>query len=203
MRARRLMVVLVVPAVACLVLLAGGSVGLAKEGVNARLLTPLGADAAPGEQLTVAWVLAGTDEHGRRQPFNAVGVFVRLLSASGGRPTSGFATPEAHPQGRYDAHVVVPEGGIGAVQIGLRGTSDGASSDVLFPLEDDPFAAPARGSATTQEATSDNSLPAWPALALLAVLGAVIWRARWRTAAARRSGSRGCGQPRDLPVPFR
>ena len=79
---------------------------------------------------------------------------------------------------------MVPEGGIGAVQIGLRGTSDGASSDVLFPLENDPFAAPARGSATTQEATLDNALPAWPALALLAVLGALIWRARWKTAAS-------------------
>lgn len=179
MRARRLTVMVVALAVACSLQLAAGSAALAKEGVDARLLTPLRADAAPGEQLTVAWALAGTDEHGRRQPFNAIGVFVRLVSASGGRPTIGFATPDAHPQGRYDAHVVVPEGGIGAVQIGLRGTSD-----VLFPLENDPFAAPARGSATTQEATSDNSLPAWPALALLAVLGAVIWRARWRTAAS-------------------
>jgi hypothetical protein len=179
MRARRLMVMVAALAVACSFQLAAGSAAIAKEGVDARLLTPLRADAAPGEQLTVAWALAGTDEHGRRQPFNAIGVFVRLVSASGGRPTIGFATPDAHPQGRYDAHVVVPEGGIGAVQIGLRGTSD-----VLFPLENDPFAAPARGSATTQEATSDNSLPAWPALALLAVLGAVIWRARWRTAAS-------------------
>jgi hypothetical protein len=179
MRARRLTVMVAALAVACSLQLAAGSAALAKEGVNARLLTPLRADAAPGEQLTVTWVLAGTDEHGRRQPFNAVGVFVRLVSASSGRPAIGFATPDAHPQGRYDAHVVVPEGGIGAVQIGLRGTSD-----VLFPLENDPFAAPAHGSATTQEATSDNSLPAWPALALLAVLGAVIWRARWRTAAS-------------------
>lgn len=184
MRARRLMAMVAVPAVASSVLLGAGSAALAKEGVNARLLTPLRTDAAPGEQLAVAWALAGTDEHGRRQPFNAIGVFVRLLSASGGRPTIGFATPDAHPQGRYDAQVSVPQGGIGAVQIGLRGTSDGASSDVLFPLENDPFAAPARGSATTQEATSDNSLPAWPALALLAVLGALIWRARWKTAAS-------------------
>jgi hypothetical protein len=38
----------------------------------------------------VVWALAGTDEHGQRQPFNAIGVFVRLRSASGGRPT---ATP--------------------------------------------------------------------------------------------------------------
>jgi hypothetical protein len=142
----------------------------------------------PGEQLTVVWTLAGTDEHGRRQPFNAIGVFVGLLSASSGRPTIGFATPEAHPQGRYDAQVAVPQGGIGSVQIGLRGSIDGAPSDELFPLENDPFAAPARGVAAGQEATSGRPLPAWLALAgvlaLLGVLGAVVWRARWRTAAS-------------------
>jgi hypothetical protein len=97
-------------------------------------------DAAPGEKLTVVWALAGTDEHGRRQPFNAIGVFVRLLSATGGRPTIGFATPDAHPQGRDDAQVAVPKGGIGGVQIGLRGASDGEPSDVVFPLANDPFA---------------------------------------------------------------
>src|SRR5687767_15244079 len=138
MRARRLMVMLAVPAVACSVLLAAGSAALAKEGVNARLLTPLRTGAAPGEQLAVAWALAGTDEHGRHQPFNAIGVFVRLLSATGGRPTIGFATPDAHPQGRYDAQVAVPKGGIGGVQIGLRGSSDGGPSDELFPLANDP-----------------------------------------------------------------
>jgi hypothetical protein len=183
MRARRLIAVLAVLAVACSLLLAAGPVALGKENVKARLLTPLRLDAAPGEKLTVVWALAGADEHGRRQPFNAIGVFVRLLSASGGRPTIGFATPDAHPQGRYDAQVAVPKGGIGGVQIGLRG-----SSDVLFPLENDPFAAPARGVAAGQEAPPGKPFPAWlalaGALALLGVLGAVVWRARWRTAAS-------------------
>jgi hypothetical protein len=101
-------------------------------------------------------------------------VFVRLRSALGGRPTTGFATPDAHPQGRYDARVAVPEGGIGGVQIGLRG-----SSDVLFPLENDPFARSAGG--------EDRPFPTWPALAgalaLLGVVGAVVWRARRLTSA--------------------
>jgi hypothetical protein len=134
------------------------------------------------------WALAGADEHGRRQPFNAIGVFVRLLSASGGMSTTGFATPDAHPQGRYDAQVAVPKGGIGGVQIGLRGSSDGSASDALFPLENDPFATPARGVAAGQEATSGRPLPTWLALAgvlaLLGVLGAVVWRARWRKVAS-------------------
>jgi hypothetical protein len=187
MRARRLMMVLAVLAMACSLLPAAGAAALGKEGVKARLLTPLRVDAAPGETLTVVWALAGTDEHGRRQPFNAIGVFVRLLSATGGRPTIGFATPDAHPQGRYDAQVAVPKGGIGGVQIGLRGSSDGEPSDVLFPLVNDPFAAPVSEVAAGQEATSGRPLPAWlalaGALALLGVLGAVVWRAGWRTAA--------------------
>jgi hypothetical protein len=188
MRTRRLTVVVAVLTIACWSLLAVGPLALGKENVTARLLSPLRLDAASGEKLTVVWGLGGADEHGRRQPFNAIGVFVRLRSASGGRPTIGFATPDAHPQGRYDAQVAVPEGGIGGVQIGLRGTSDGRASDVLFPLENDPFAAPARGVAAGQEATSGTPLPGWLALAgtlaLLGVLGVIVWRARWRTAAS-------------------
>jgi hypothetical protein len=186
MRARRPMVVLAVLAMACSLLLAAGPRALGKEGVRARLLTPLRLDAAPGELLTVAWTLAGTDEHGRPQPFNAIGVFVRLLSASGGRPTIGFATPDAHPGGRYDARVAVPKGGIGGVQIGLRGSNDAGVSDVLFPLEDGPPAAPAHEAGAGQETPSGRPFPTWAALAgalaLLSVLGAAVWRARWRTA---------------------
>jgi hypothetical protein len=182
MRARAPIAVAAVVAMAGALLLAAGPAALGKENVKARLLTPLRVDAAPGERLTVVWALAGTDEHGRRQPFNAIGVFVRLLSASGGRPTIGFATPDAHPQGRYDARVAVPAGGIGGVQIGLRGDSDGGGDDALFPLENDPFAAPARGAAAAQAAAPGRPVPVWPALvgalALLGVLAAVMWRGR-------------------------
>jgi hypothetical protein len=193
MRTRRLTVVVAVLTIACWSLLAVGPLALGKENVTARLLSPLRLDAAPGDKITVVWGLAGTDEHGQRQPFNAIGVFVRLQSASGDRPTIGFATPDAHPQGRYDAQVAVPEGGIGGVQIGLGdasdgGASDGGASDTLFPLENDPFAAPARGVAAGQSATSGKSSPTWlalaGALALLGLLGAVVWRVRWRTAAS-------------------
>jgi hypothetical protein len=172
MRTRRLILVLAVVAVVCWSLLAAGPVAFGKENVTARLLTPLRLDAAPGEKLTVVWALAGADEHGQRQPFNAIGVFVRLLSASGSRPTVGFATPDAHPQGRYDAEVAVPKGGIGGIQIGLGGSSDVGVGETLFPLDNDPFAAPAYG--------VDKQVPMWlvlaGALALLSVLGAVVWR---------------------------
>jgi hypothetical protein len=172
MRTRRLILVLAVLAVACWSLLAAGSVALGKENVTARLLIPLRLDAAPGEKITVVWALGGADEHGQRQPFNAIGVFVRLLSASGGRPTVGFATPDAHPQGRYDAQVVVPKGGIGGIQIGLGGAGDVGIGETLFPLGNDPFAASARG--------VDKQVPTWlalaGALALLGMLATVVWR---------------------------
>jgi hypothetical protein len=182
MRTRCLVLVLPVLAVAGWLLLAG-PVAFGKENVTARLLSPLRLDAAPGEKITVVWALGGADEHGQRQPFNAIGVFVRLLSASGGRPTVGFATPDAHPQGRYDAQVAVPKGGIGGIQIGLGGASDVGVGETLFPLENDPLAAAARG--------VDKQVPMWlvlsGTLALLSVLGAVVWR---------RSGGR---QPARLP----
>ena len=93
-----------------------------------------------------------------------------------------------HPQGRYDAEVAVPEGGIGGVQIGLGDASDVGGGDTLFPLENDPFAAPAHGAAAGQRVPSGSPVPVWPALAgalaLLGVLAAVMWRGRgglpWR-----------------------
>jgi hypothetical protein len=179
MRTRRRIVALAVLAVACWPLLLAGP-ALGKDNVTARLLTPLRLDAAAGEQLTVVWALAGTDEGGQRQPFNAIGIFVRLLSAAGGRPTVGFATPDAHPQGRYDARVAVPEGGIGGIQIGLGGDSDVGAGETLFPLENDPFATAGRG----VERPDAPWLALAGGLALLGVLGTVVWRARWRTAAS-------------------
>jgi hypothetical protein len=92
MRAQRLMVVVAVLAVAGVLLVATGPAALGKEDVTARLLTPLRLDAAPGEGITVVWGLGWTDEHGRRQPFNAIGVLsgcgAPLVAArrSGSRP---------------------------------------------------------------------------------------------------------------------
>jgi hypothetical protein len=110
------------------------------------------------------------------------------VPASASTRSIGFATPDAHPQGRYDAQVAVPKGGIGGVQIELGGAGDGGASDTLFPLENDPFAAPARGVAAGQSTTSGKPLPLWlalaGALALLGLLGAAVWRGRWRTAAS-------------------
>jgi hypothetical protein len=134
---------------------------LAKEGVAATLNTLIPLNASPGEQLRITWTLAYLDEQGKREPFNASGVFVRLFSSSAGTPTTGFASPDAHPTGEYVASVPAPEGGIGAVQIGLRGWSDSGASDVLFPINNNPLPAPRNG-VSVPSADSPSSAPAAP-----------------------------------------
>jgi hypothetical protein len=106
-----------------------------KEGAQAVLTStvPLGAKA--GSTVDIAWTVTVPDETRRRRPFNAIGMFVRLLSRTGAPSTIGFATPTAHEDGRYDARIAVPQGGIGGVRAGLRG-----STDVVFPVVNDPFA---------------------------------------------------------------
>jgi hypothetical protein len=62
-------------------------------------------------------------------------MFMRLLSRTGDASTAGFADSDAN--GRNTSAVMVPVGGIGGVRIGLRGTTD-----ILFPLDNDPFRSP-------------------------------------------------------------
>lgn len=119
-----------------------------KEGVKATLTTTIPLDAKPGTKFEVGWTLASHDEHGRRHPFGANGVLVRLLSASGAGAETGFAPVGAYPTGEYRATVVVPKGGIGDVQIGLLSWTNGPSgtrvSDALFPITNDPMPGAAR-----------------------------------------------------------
>jgi len=110
-----------------------------KEGVKATLTTRVPLTAPAGTTLRVAWTLAYRDEHGRRHPFGGEGVFVRLLSASGAPSTTAFAR---RANGGYAAAVRVPEGGIRAIQIGIRGWSSGPNgtrrADELFPITNSP-----------------------------------------------------------------
>jgi hypothetical protein len=124
--------------VAIAVALGGAGLAPAKEGARARLTAALALAAAPGATVTVHWTVDVPGSDGRREPFNAVGMFVRLLSRIGAASTIGFATPTAHTDGRYSARVSVPAGGIGGIRTGLRG-----STDIFFPLENDPFTSPA------------------------------------------------------------
>ena len=140
--------------------LALGTPALAKEGVEARLRQPLPPDPAPGSVIHVAWTLTIPENGGR--PFNACGVFVQLRSGASGEPTRAYADPSctAHPTGEYAADVVVPQGGIGALEIGLSGTTD-----VLFPVVGVGLPA----TSTSVDAAGGSPRIAWPL-----VLGIVV-----------------------------
>jgi hypothetical protein len=114
-----------------------------KEGVKATLTRTIPLDAPAGTSIKVAWTLAGVDENGRRYPFGASGVFVRLVSSSGAPATTGYAPSGGPKTGMYTATVRVPEGGVADVRIGLRGFTSGATgyrqSDMIFPITNDPL----------------------------------------------------------------
>jgi hypothetical protein len=161
-----------------------------KEGVEATLLTSIPLDAPAGTRLEVAWTLTYRD-HGRRRPFGASGVFVRLTSAAGAGTETGFTSGH----GDYTATVVVPKGGIGDVQIGLRGWTSGPNgtreSDALFPITNDPLPGAVRSRA---------GWPRWlvvlvvAPLALLAVLAVrqrrPVRKARFRPQPSSKAQSR-------------
>ncbi len=191
--------------------LAATAVGLtaapasAKEDVEATLTAPIPLDAAPGDEITVAWKLFSVDDEGERQPFGASGVIVQLESASGGTPTVGFATGDGGGKGSFEAVVFVPEGGIGGIAIGLGGTaSDSAgtrASYVYFPVTNSPLravtdptlleavAAPGAPAPVEPAASSGGSSGIWITVLALAGLGAltavvVLLRRRRHPAAA-------------------
>ena len=132
----------------------------AKEGLGAELLTQVSPDAEAGSTLELDWKLTVLDR-AKRVPFNAVGVFVRLLDAAGGTPTTALARGSSHPDGLYSASVVVPAGGVSGIQIGVHGTTD-----IYAALLNNPFGLNrplhlpvlARG-AKCPVATSDPAIP--------------------------------------------
>jgi hypothetical protein len=134
----------------------------AKEGVKATLTTSVPLEASAGTRLTMGWRLFSVGEHGQREPFGANGVFVRLLSASGEGAAEGVAPDGAYATGEYEATVIVPEGGIGGVEIGLRGWVSGPTgtrrSDLLFPITNDPLPRVGpRASAASRRPDSERS----------------------------------------------
>lgn len=162
--------------------LAAAPVALAKSDVTARLETALPRAAEPGESVRLAWSLGFPDDQGRRLPFDAGGVFIRLVSVSGAEPTVASASPGTHP-GAYTAEITVPEGGIGKVEVGLAGTRcspDGCErSDMMFPVDESTATAVA-----SIVPPSEESSRAWlPWASTLAAAAAVL--AGWLLARRR------------------
>jgi hypothetical protein len=163
--------------------LVGALPAAGKDGVRATLTTSVPLDARAGTHLRVSWTLASLDEQGKRHPFGANGVFVRLLSASGDPAETGFAPTGDYTTGEYTATVVVPEGGIGDVRIGLRGFTSGANGthngDMLFPIVNDPMP----GAAVTH--TSHRSTGSIVAAIVTSALGLLAIALMWRRASGK------------------
>lgn len=175
------------------VMLAGSLAGVvaAKDGALASLETPIPVDAGPGTEIAVAW-RAWMPDAGTDWPFSGSPVFIRLVSATGGRSTETMGRERPPGSGRYEATIAIPSGGVGRVEVGLFGEScvkgTCSRSDLLFELPEDQRvpqaaaarpvalaatpAAPAAGRAVTTDATS-NATPADP-LANLATAAAII-----------------------------
>ena len=114
--------------------LVAAAVAPSKNVARAHLASAVPLDARPGTTIRVEWTVDVPDDRGGRVPFGASQMFVRLVSARGVRSTMGFTDTVA---GRNVADVRVPTGGIGAIRVGLRGTTD-----VEFLLTNNPFLTP-------------------------------------------------------------
>ena len=101
-------------------LLALSAPAAAKEGVVARVLTPIPRDAEPGSRVVVAWTLSYF-EAGKRRPFGPGYVFVRLVGPRGSRTPLAYGVHLLRPGG-YRARVKVPRGGVSRVEIGMMGS---------------------------------------------------------------------------------
>jgi hypothetical protein len=152
-----------------------------KEGVKATLKASIPLDAPAGTRLAVAWTLAADDGGtGTSRPFDAGGIFIRLVSTSGIPGETVYASGD---RGDFKATIVVPEGGISDVQIGLTGWRTDASgtrrADAIFPITNDPVPGGRRLSSPT---LADASPLPWAfvlgGVALLAVLAVVFARRR-------------------------
>ena len=114
--------------------LVAAAAGTSKNGARAHLVSAVPLGARPGTTIRVEWTVDVPDGRGGREPLAARQMFVRLFSAHGARSTTGLTDTVA---GRNVADVRVPAGGIGAIRVGLRGTTD-----VEFLLTNDPFVTP-------------------------------------------------------------
>ena len=110
-----------------------------KAGTTATLLSRLPLDARRGTRLRVAWKInAGASRAARDADDDRF--YVRLLSATGARSAHAYGSLRGR---HYAAAVRVPDGGIGDIEIRLKGwqiTPGGSRrADALIPITNDPL----------------------------------------------------------------
>ena len=119
-------------------LLSLAGVAAAKEGAEASLDAPIPPGAEPGSEIEVGWSAGWPDGTGGLDPIIGSPVFIRLTSVDGSERIEASGTERPSGSGHYVATITVPRGGVGLVEIGLRGEScvEGTCtrSDLLFEL---------------------------------------------------------------------
>jgi hypothetical protein len=107
----------------------------AKDGAQAHLLTPLPTRARPGTFVTVRWTVTVPDANGQRAPFSASGMFATLTGAH--HTTTTRTATQTHAP--FSVRIRVPDGGIHAIKLGLRGFATGPSgthpAPICFPIK--------------------------------------------------------------------
>ena len=128
-------------------ILAGPAV--AKVEYEVRLDAPIPRDAVEGSLVDVGFTVSSP--YDPAAPFLGVPVFIRLQPrAPGAEATEGTGIESSPGSGHYVAQVMVPAGGIAAVQAGLRtetcAAGQGCSrTDYLLSILGETLGPPARG----------------------------------------------------------
>jgi hypothetical protein len=144
--------------------LGASSAVLAKGGdVIATFDAPLPVDSAAGSTVRIAWTLTMTFPDGTVHPYLAEGIYLRLSPATGG-PIEVPA--QSDRDGHFVAKVTVPSGGLGKVEIGLKGLACTAAdsctrADEIFRIAAKPASAGvAPGAAAVPAATPPSGAAA-------------------------------------------
>lgn len=174
----------------------------AKEGFEAQLDTPVSLDAVPGASIEIGWRVARIQD-GQVTPMIGSPVFIRLVPPAGRGPAiTAFGTERPSGSGHYVATVIVPEGGIAAIEVGLRGQScvagePCATSDVLFPLTDDALVTNAGIGASSGPPLAALAIGVALAVGALSALGAGLLASIRR----RRPPQGPASEPASRPAP--
>lgn len=112
---------------------------VARNWVQATLTRPVPTNAPAGTIVRIQWKLWSRDQHGKIVSFDAGGIFARIVNPNHTAATRAAASGQ---HGRYQARVRVPTGGIGAIQVGIMGWSNGPHgrkpAPDLFPITNYP-----------------------------------------------------------------
>jgi hypothetical protein len=110
---------------------------LAKEGLDAQLEAPIARDTPGGTTLLLGVWVTMTDETGTHDVEGSP-VYVRLTGPDG---ASSSAVASQSRAGHYTVRVTVPESGVEAVEVGMRGTTDLPFNLVGFTIVKGPISA--------------------------------------------------------------